>query len=924
MSIDHGLQDVLGEIVGREAELAELEEFVDELAGGPRALVLAGEAGAGKTTLLDSALRRAREQGATVLLTRPSESDAPFAFAGLSDLLEARLAEVADELPPPQGRALRVAFLIEDAPDQPPERHAVAAAVRNVLRVLARESPVLVAIDDVQWLDGSTAEALEFTFRRLEKEPIGLLCAERTERRDRIPLALDRSGLETRFVPVGGLSIGALHHLLRIRIGMSFSRPTLGRIEVESGGNPFIALEIARALQRRGIVRLDSTTALVPATVAELVSERLQVLPPGALEFLRVVALMADPTEEQTLAVVADPAGLDAAVSAGFVKVEGRRLRFTHPLLASAVASSIPPVRRRELHAALAAVVPNPEERARHLALAADGPSERTCTELEAAARLAAARGAPASAGELLELACSLTPPESEELRRRRMLQAADHFSLAGETLASRALLEELVQSMPPGPERADALARLAWGREDDFEAASRLLDEALREAGDDPARRADIHLFRSDILAIRGDRAEARKEARAALAAAERTDDEALLASSLAQVVMFDWLCDEPVDNGMLERALAIEQNVSALRLRTPPSHVAGIWYYTAGRLDEARAALEAALARSEAEGVEYWRADTLLRLSLTEGRAGNLERSEDRAAEGLEVAEQLGLEQLTSALLYGCGLAAVWRGRPDEARDHAERGVRLSVSVGDEVYSASNEALLGFIDLTIGEYERAANRLTELSGRVERVVRRGNAQAVLANAVEALIGAGRLEEAGTTLARLQGQPLDPGVGAVFVRCRGALAAARGELEHARTDLEQALRFHDEMPFPLERARTLLVLGGVLRRLKQRRAARSALGEALEIFDRAGASLWAEGARAELARVSGRTAGSDQLTDSELRVAELVATGKTNKEVAAALFLSVRGVESTLSKVYRKLGVRSRTELARVLRERA
>jgi hypothetical protein len=407
VSIDHGLQDVLGEVVGREAELTELGGFVHELAAGPRALVLVGEAGAGKTTLFDSALQRAHDQGATVLVTRPSESDAPFAFAGLSDLLEARLDEVMDELPPPQRRALRVALLIEDAPDQPPERHAVAAAVRAVFQALSREKSVLVAIDDVQWLDGSTAEALAFTFRRLEHEPIGLLCAERTERSDRLPLGLERSGLETTLIPVGGLSIGALHHLLRTRIGMSFSRPTLGRIEAESGGNPFIALEMARALRRRGVVRVDSTAALLPATVGELVSERLQVLQPGTLDFLRVVALMADPDEEQALAVVEGGGGLDAAVSAGFIAVEGRRLRFTHPLLASAVASSIPPSRRRELHAALAATVSNPEERARHLALAAVGPSESTCAELESAARLAAARGAPASAGELLELARS-------------------------------------------------------------------------------------------------------------------------------------------------------------------------------------------------------------------------------------------------------------------------------------------------------------------------------------------------------------------------------------------------------------------------------------------------------------------------------------------------------------------------------------
>ena len=916
-------ESVLDAVFGREQEVAELARFLEAVPAGPRALVLVGRAGAGKTTLFDTAVQGAEERGITVLEARPAESETPLSFAGLGDLLRPHVDEVLEELPLPLRRALSVALLIEEAPERPPEAHAVAAAVRTALSRLSSKRPVLVAIDDVQWLDAPTADALDFALRRLEGEPVGLLCAERSERDDRRPLGLDRARLETAVVHVGGLSIGALHRLLRTRLDASFSRPSLRRIEADSGGNPFIALELARALLRRGELRLGAETRLVPETVSELVQERLGELPPGAVEVLRVVALTADATVERALAVVDDAAGLDAAVSAGVLEAEGPRLRFSHPLLASAVADAIPPARRRELHAALAAAVSDSEERARHLALGADGPSESDAAELEAAGRQAAARGAPATAAELLELAASLTPPELVEASWRRKLEAADYLSVAGETRAARAVLEELTTSMPPGPERADALARLAWGREDDFEETTRLLDQALEEVGDDPARRADIHLFQSDILAIRGDLDRARAEARLALADAERGSDEALLASALAQVVMFDSLANEPVDDRLLERALELERTAESLRLRTPPSHVAGLYYLSLGRLDEARAAFEAAIARAESEGVEYWRADNLLRLSLTEGRAGNLVRSDEVARLGLEAAEQLGLEQLTSALLYGRGLAALLLGRADEARTLAEEGLDLSRRVGDEAYATSHEALLGFVELTEGDFAAAADRLGALWSRMDALGKRPSAQGVFPNAVEAMIGAGRLQEAREALEKLERDRQDPLAAPQIARCRGALAAAEGDLEGAVAVLEEALRLHAEVPLPLERGRTLLVLGGVLRRLKQRRRARDALGEALETFDRMGARLWAEHARAELARVSGRTPGTDELTESEFRVAELVAEGKTNKEVAAALFLSVRGVEATLSRIYRKLGVRSRTELAGSLRER-
>jgi AAA ATPase domain len=225
------------EVFGRDAELATLEAFLDGMRGSPGAVVLAGPPGAGKTTLVRVVMAQATARGFAVLHTMPSRSDVKLAFAGLADLLERHLETVNDGLPGPQARALRVALLMDDAGGHPPEPRVIAAAFRSVLGVLARAAPVLVVADDVQWLDAPTAPAAGFAARRLEDEPVGLLCAQRTDRPgEDLPLELGRARLQADVVPVGGLSLGALHRLLRTRLGTSFSHPALRRIEAASGG----------------------------------------------------------------------------------------------------------------------------------------------------------------------------------------------------------------------------------------------------------------------------------------------------------------------------------------------------------------------------------------------------------------------------------------------------------------------------------------------------------------------------------------------------------------------------------------------------------------------------------------------------------------------------------------------------------------
>jgi DNA-binding CsgD family transcriptional regulator len=912
------------EVLGRQAELKTLDAFLGRLPDEPGALVLAGAAGAGKTTLLRAAAEFAAARGFTVMQTRPARSELPLAFAGLADLLEQHLEPVIGELPAPQARALRVALLLEEAPARPPEPRVIAAGFRSAAVVLARTAPVLLVIDDVQWLDRPSQAAVGFAVRRLLDEPVGLLCAQRTGHPGaELPLELARARLRVELMPVGGLSFGALHRLLRMRLGAGFSHLALRRIEAASGGNPFIALEIGRALARRGLMSTPPATLPVPATVQGLVGERLGEVPAAALDAIRLVAVMPDAPLARYLAAGASGMGLDSAVLAGVLEPESGRLRFSHPLLASAVAALTPPARLRELHLVAARHAPLGEERARHRALAADGPSASVAADLDVAARAAAARGACATAAELSGLAASLTPATDATDGFHRRLEAARHLALAGEMRAAITALEQLTTSMPPGPKRSNALWHLGLILEHDYRRATGLMEQALAEAGDDPAHTAVMRMDLADIWSIRGDDRRAMACARHGHADAERAGDPATLASSLAQVFELGWTHGEAVDERQLTRALDLERGADRLLLRTPPSWVAGGYALGQGRLDEAEAKLGQVLARAQTWNVEYWRCHVLSRLARAALLRGDPSRSADLAEEGLDIAEQLDLPHSTSALLYACGLVALHRGESGSAWHLSERGAALSSQIDDPAYVVLHQALPGSLGLARGDFPAAASVLGPLADRLlDLGPRRLGASFTVADAVEALVGAGDVDQAAMLterLARCQGGPV---TAAQVARSRAALASARGDTGTATAELTSALRWHDQVsPMPVERGRTLLALGALQRRLKQRAAARGTLAVAIRLFDAARARPWADRARAEQARVSGRAPGPRDLTETEQRVASLVARGLSNQQVAAELFVSVRAVESTLTKAYAKLGVQSRTQLAAQLR---
>jgi len=329
--------------------------------------------------------------------------------------------------------------------------------------------------------------------------------------------------------------------------------------------------------------------------------------------------------------------------------------------------------------------------------------------------------------------------------------------------------------------------------------------------------------------------------------------------------------------------------------------------------------------LARAEADGNEQARAEALLRLSRIAGRRGDLDTAAQLAADGLEIAEQLDLPRPVVSALYCCAAAALLLGQVARVRDLARRGRELAERTGDRPYVIFHEALLGSLDLALGNIPAAAACLGPLGRELPEIGWHPTTQSIAPDVAEALIASGALAEADEFLTEFERAMPDPLSTALATRCRGLLAAARGDLAAAASALDEALAMQDRLsPHPLERARALLGLGRLQLNLHQRAAARATLSEALGVFQRTGTSLWAARTLAELARISGRSPRSAELTVTEQRVAELVAGGRSNREAAAELFVTIRAVESTLTKVYAKLGVRSRTELAAFMRDSA
>ena len=911
------------DLVGRQAELASLDGFLARLEGGSCGLFLEGEAGIGKTRLWREGIERAQERGLAVLSTRPGETEAKLGFAGLSDLLGDVLEVTLPRLPSPQRRALEVALLLEEPRGAPRDDRAVAAAFLGSLRILAAVGPVLVAVDDVQWLDGASARVLEFACRRLHEEPVGILAAVRLARDEAEPHELARALGDERVerLVVGPLTVAAVYELVRGQLDLSLSRSALLRVHESSSGNPFFALELARALRRSGVEPVPGQPLPVPPNLRALVRARLSLLPRSATETLLVAAALSRPL----VAVVERAVGsaeradrdLEGAVEAGVIELRGDLICFTHPLLASSLFSDASPRARRAVHGRLGAVVADPEESARHLALAAEGPDAGTASRLAEAAARARSRGAVAAGAELAEQAFHLTPPKLAAVAHGRLLVAAELHYAAGNTTRAVELLDGALARTPPGPARAELLwsiGKIAFEGQDTRVGVT-YFRRALAECGGDDLLRARI-LESLAFPATKqvGFRA-AQVYAREAAALAEELDDPATLARALATLGHLKVMCGDGLDVEMFERAVRIEEELGGLDLDYGPTVTYARELSAAAEYERARPLLERLCERGRASGDAAVNLPLWL-LAVVELETGHWDRAAALARESYDVAVQTAREAAEPRGMFTEARVEALRGEVDAARAHAEQALVLTDGRGWN--SGGPRAALGLLELSLENFEAAYAALLPAVDRYRSLGAPVIGQTF--DAAEALAGLGRVEDGLDLLARGRHAPAvmrQPWAEAAAARARGLLAAAANDLDAAQAALGHAVEVGERLGMPLELARSLLALGTVQRRARHKQAARRTLRRALEIFDGLGARLWAERARRELGRIGGRASPPNELSATETEIAELVAAGRSNKEVGKALHLSPKTVEWNLSKIYRKLGVRSRTELA-------
>ena len=851
------------------------------------------------------------------------------AFVCLADLFDPVADELLPLLPGPQRRALEVVLLRADAVAEVDFR-AVGSGVCSLLVHLSVRSPILIAIDDVQWVDRASAAALAFALRRLRDQPTGVAVTLRDPGKAPDPL---------------GLAPAFAHRLIRLRLGpldsgamarvvaqqlQPLSPSVLQHVHQTAGGNPLLALEVARALIEAGVRPAPADPLPVPPTITALVARRVTSLPSSTREALLVAACLSTPTLALTQHVVGPQAmaAFERAAAAGLIELHGQRLVFLHPLFASAIMEMASPAERRSLHRRLGDLVSDVDERARHLALAANGPDAPAAALLDAAADRARSRGAPGVAGELLKWAAGLTPPTDREVQQSRIIAAAEHFFRAGDLAYARSLLEEITDRVRQTEQHGAVLRLLGQIRynDDSFEAAVPLLTRALASTHHAPAA-VEILLELTFAHFSIGDLPRALDAAREAVERAVQARLRPVIAEALAVEANVRFFAGLGADTQQLARAVADEDPARNVPIIVRPSTISALFCVYLGQLSDGADALRALRRRALNRGEEADCMMLLLWLGRTETWRGALDQAEQIANEAMGMAEQAGSDTYRAAALLLHGHLQAVRGETETARHGLEASRSLLDDAGWSQVVVWNRAALGFLEVSVGAHAAAVHTFTpylapvELSGVPEPF-----GVNFLPDAIEALIGDDQVERAERVLdvfeerARTLGRAMAI-MGAA--RCRALLLARHGALSQAREAIGESLQWTSAGEFPLEHGRSLLVHGQLLRRSRKKQAARAVLEQALEVFEPLGARLWADRALTELDRV-GHGSSPGVLTPTEQRVAELAAAGSTNRRIAGALFISPKTVEANLSHVYRKLDISSRAELGAVMAKRS
>jgi DNA-binding CsgD family transcriptional regulator len=901
-------------LIGRERQLGQLEALLNEarVARG-RALVLRGSAGIGKTVLLDHAVQQA--SGFQVLHYTAVESEAELPFAGLHALLGPLLVRLP-EIPETQARALSAALAIKSIATT--NTLAIYAGALSLFGVAAEGAPLLVVVDDAHWLDRPSAEALTFTARRLTAESLAILFAVREGEGADFGVALPTIELEP-------LEVAASMELLHERFGTTIAADVARNLAEATGGNPLALLEVAPLLSEAERVGREPLPDHLPASesVERTVRRALRSLPPETRLALLVAAASDSPTE-------GDLEALEPAESAGLVRIHVGSVAFRHPLVRSAVYHAASADERRAAHRTLADALTGVEDvdrRAWHLAAAADGPDESVAATLEAAASRFAERGGQASASRALERAAELSGDDDACARR---LHAAGRAAEHGGDLERAAVLAERALTRVRDAGIRSAATVLAWQANDwrgltndavDFET------EAQRVAPFHPARAA-LMLWLSSHEALRTLDLE-----RALRLARKSVDMISVNAARQPEGSWEPWMADVAANTRwhlafillILGRPSEADEAVRGL---LPPA-TGDVWvtYYAyLERYDEARSSLERVLRSSRATG-DVWNEMYLTRsLAFVDLLEGRFPAARAGAARSLGMAESIGVPVAIAFNLAHLAWLAAIEGRESEAREDVARADDLAqLGLGWLFLRGRLQATLGLLELGLARPLAAIEKLRPVADLAERHgVREPSFLPYAPDLIEAYARAGEREAAMRELAKLAEL-----AGALDRRWALAVVARLHGLLGQDDDLDEhfgaALELHEQgAGSPFERARTELLYGERLRRAKRRVDAREHLRSAIELFDGLGAAPWSEQARREL-RASGESIPRrdptvpEKLTPQELQIALQVAEGKTNRDVAAALFLSPKTVEFHLTRVYRKLNIHSRAELVRL-----
>ena len=891
----------MSRVVGRRALLSE----VHDLLGRGRSVALTGPTGIGKSALLD-ALETASD--ALVLRAGAAEAEHLLPFAALQDLIDQLPAERRATLPDPARG--RLAEGLAGAGVAAEFRSVLCDAFRALLADLAAERPVLLLLDDVQWLDPESACVIGYGRRRLPGR-VGLVAtvgpAGPGER-----IGIDLTDLQP--VEVPPLDAGDMVDLL---VEHGLSAHVAQRLYVESGGLPALALALCGAVGEQPTL-LGRPTPM-PPSIARVLLERFLAQPDPVRETLQHAALLHRPTARQLERAgrIAAEEHVRHALGAGLVTRVDETIRFAPAVLRTVIADATPAVRRAELHRDLATAASGEAERMRHTALADPRPDADLARALEVAARESAAAGAREIATELYVLAADHAPLDLADERVEWLATAVEtgapgnHVELVHRALAdfldARGTPEQTVRVRLALPELAGS----------GVAAMDEVLTAALADAGEDDRLVAMVLLQRSRVALMESRPDEAARRAERAAGLLARAGDRAEQASALTTLAVATRWTGSGEHDTHLAAALALGAAGPAGMLHTSPAYVAARFALYDDRLDEAWRDFRAMLAQVE-RGAGTDQVHVLRCLVEVGVRLGRCREASEYAARAARVGEEFGLDLHTGWFITG--LAELAGGDLQRARTLAEHGVAATEERGDTRYLQRHLLLLGQVLLRTGDAQGARTTLA----RVRDIERTHGISDPTVNRwqpdlVAALVALGRLDEAeslvGESRRRLDGRAGTSGVAAQLDRAEAELLVARGDVPGALLLLERAEKVCADIGLRLDLGRTLLTRAHLERRRRRAAAARTALEAAQALFVELHARSWVDQVARELS--PGRADVAGPLTDTEARIAREVAQGASNREIAERLFLSVKTVEATLTRIYRKLDVRSRTQLA-------